>query len=170
MNNRRLPTSLISLLFFLTGLLSGCASFITPEIGMVARPEARIPLVGEGGDSGIWSTKDLRLEYRLTVTADSLAISGPLTLSPSISNSFPVVQKFFLRLSFLDGEGRVVGSTDITPLYSSHSTMESTVTVNARRPRPAGSQAIAFNYFGVFRGQLDSMGGDEWPISSFPFD
>lgn len=158
------------LLCLLAILPAGCASFIVPQEGMVARPESRIALVDKGEVSGIWASRDFTLEYRLLLSADTLTLSGPLTLAPAVNNSFPVVRSLFFRLNFLDSAGRVLASSDITPLYGIYNNYDNPTTLSIRRPRPPGSVAIAFNYYGVFRGRFEAMGGDELTVSHFPFD
>ncbi len=162
-------TMIICLGIFL--LSAGCANFLKPETGAVARQEARIALVDDRGvQEGAWDTHELRLIYSLSGAGDTFTLSGKLTIDRSISDSFPNVARFFFYLSFLDDAGRVIEAVDITPLFNHFGTIPGNLDIRLTHPRPAGSKAIAFSYFGVMRdsSSRDSVG--EWAISYFPFD
>jgi hypothetical protein len=152
-------------------LSAGCANFLKPDIGAVARQEARIALGdGPGVQEGAWDTHELLLVYSLSTAGDTFNLSGNLTINRGISDSFPNIARFFLYLSFLDDAGRVVEAVDITPLFTHFGTIPGKLDIKLIHPRPAGSKAIAFIYFGVMRdgSSRDSVG--EWAISYFPFD
>jgi hypothetical protein len=152
-------------------LLVGCTSFIKVEPGMTADPEARIALVEGDKVKGIWQGKDLQVEYVVGLTPEHVTLSGRLLFGRALLNSFPIIGQFALRMNILDGDGRVITSSDITPLYSFRNTVDESSTLAARVPRPDGAAAIAFNYFGVFFGQVnDEAGGDSWEIFQFPFE
>jgi hypothetical protein len=151
-------------------LLVGCTSFITVQPGMTADPEARITLSEGEKVEGIWEGKDLQVEYAVGLTPEHVTLSGRLFFGRALLNSFPIVDQFVLRMNILDGDGRVIASSDITPLYSFRNTVDASSTLKARVARPAGAAAIAFNYYGVFLGQVnEEAGGDSWEIFQFPF-
>jgi hypothetical protein len=159
------------LLGLLLVLLVGCASFITVQPGMTADPEARIALREGEKVEGIWEGKDLQVEYALGLTPDYVTLSGRLLFGRALLNSFPIIEQFVLRMNILDGDGRVITSSDITPLYSFRNTADRSSTLQARVTRPEGAVAIAFNYYGTFLGQVnDEAGGDSWEIFQFPFE
>lgn len=170
MTTLRVTKILLACMLSGTLFLSGCANFIRPEVGAVARPDARIKLVGSGVEGGVWNTKDLVVTYSYTETGKNFNISGELTFDRSLTDSFPVTKKFFLKMSFLDGEGRVLNTVDITPLIGSFSRVPDKLSLRSSCERPTGAGSIAFNYYGVFRGDSEAMGGDEWDIFYFPFD
>ena len=119
---------------------------------------------------GIWAGKDLQVEYAVGLTPEHVTLSGRLLFGRALLNSFPIVDQFALRMNILDGDGRVITSSDITPLYSFRNTADESSTLQARVPRPEGAAAIAFNYYGTFLGQVnDEAGGDSWEIYQFPF-
>lgn len=152
-------------------LLAGCASYIRPELGAVAQPEARIDLVGDGVENAAWQSKDLTLTYSYAQSADIFTFSGSLSFHRSLTDSFGVAKTFSLKMSFLDKDGRVLETADITPLFSSFGTVPDRLPVQLSLPRPAAASALAFNYFGVFRsGHQADMGGDEWEIFYFPYN
>jgi len=164
----------IKILLFFLGLcllfLTSCANFIKPDIGAVARPEARHNLVENGAQNAGLETRDLDLTYSYSIASEGFNLTGELIFDRSLTDSFPVVKQFFLKMSFLDAEGRVLRTFDITPLFSSFSRTPDKLPINVSCDKPAGSRAIAFNYFGVFRGTQENMGGDQWNIYYFPYD
>ena len=164
------------ILLVLSGLsvlfLQGCANFINPETGATARPDARIELVAEGVQNAAWNTKDMVITYSYSEAGDIFNLSGTLTFDRSLTDSFPVAKSFFLKMSFLDKEGRVLQTVDITPLISTWGFVSDRIPIRASCSKPAGASAIAFNYFGTFLGggNDEQMGGSSWEIFYFPFD
>ena len=150
-------------------LSSGCAKFIKPEIGAVARPEARISLSEDQAKGKPLETKELNIAYTLSGTAESFTLSGYVLFDRSLINSFPVASRFFLKMSFLDGEGRVIETADITPVFNVFGTAPEKMAFKFAGMPPAGSKAIAFNYFGIFRANPPDSSGN-WEIYYFPFD
>lgn len=168
-----LMTKVLRVLFLITVLfLPGCANFIKPEIGAIARPEARIELVAEGVQNAAWTTRDLTLAYSYAESGNTFNLSGSLSFDVSLTNSFAFVKTFFLKMSFLDQEGRVLETINMTPLISYFVTIPDEIPLKrVSHPKPAGATAVAFNYFGVFKnGNHEEMGGDGWEIFYFPFD
>ncbi len=170
MTTHRVTKVLLVLMWLCVMLLSGCAKFIKPDIGAIARPEARIDLTEKGVQDAAWVTKDLELTYSYAESGKVFNLSGKLAFDRSLTNSFGVIKRFFLKMSFLDNEGRVLETVDITPLFRSYGDVPGWLTVKVSCVKPAGARSIAFNYFGVFRGHDDEMGSAEWDISYFPFD
>jgi uncharacterized protein YceK len=150
--------------------LSGCANFLKPEIGAIARQEARISLAEDGVQDAAWTTNDLALTYSFSESGNTFNLSGKLVFDRSLTDSFRVVKRFILKMSFLDDEGRVLETVDITPLFSAFGNVPDQMAIKVSCARPAGSVSIAFNYFGVFKSDAEEMGGDEWDIFYFPFD
>ncbi|EKD35492.1 MAG: hypothetical protein ACD_75C01890G0002 [uncultured bacterium] len=150
-------------------LWSGCANFLKPETGALARKEARILLGESGVKEKVLATNDLKIIYSVAGGSDSFTLSGRVVFDRSVSDSFPVITKFFLKMSFLDGEGRVIETVDITPVFHTFGSVPDKLDFNLSRVPPAGSKAIAFNYFGGFRSNPPDMSGT-WDIYYFPFD
>lgn len=147
---------------------AGCANFLQPETGAVARPEARIALPEKGVRQQIFAAGDVRIIYSLSSADEPFALNGSLTFDQSLLYSFPIISTFFLKMSFLDGQGRVIETIDITPVYGSFGVPEK-LNIRVSRVAPPGSKAIAFNYFGEFRSNSLEP-GDTWEIYYFPFD
>lgn len=157
--------------FILFGiLLSGCANFIKPEMGAVARQDARIDLTADNVQEGVFSTSDLVLAYSISESGDMFNISGELSFAQSVTYSFGIIERFILKMNFLDEEGRVIETVDITPLINSFGGVPDKTRLRHSSVKPESTSAIVFNYYGVFRGDAPEMGGATWEIFYFPFD
>ncbi len=168
MNNMNKFLLIFAGLFFLS--LSGCANFIKPEIGATAQKEARIELAKDGVKDASWNTDDLELIYSYSQSGDILNFAGTVTFDRSLTDSFEIIKSFFLKMSFLDSEGRVLKTVDISPLFRSYGKVRDELNINKSCGRPAGSTAIAFNYFGQFKAISSDGSSPTWEISYFPFD
>lgn len=149
---------------------AGCANFIVPERGAIAREDSRIALPDDGVQESLWEGKDLLLTYSITGTGDDLMFSGHLVLDRSITDSFGIVRSFFVKMSFLDGDGHVLETVDITPVFASQGAVPEKMIIKRSLVRPAGSKAIVYSYYGVFVGNYEESGGTQWTILAFPFD
>lgn len=150
-------------------LSAGCAHLLQPEMGAVARKEARIALTGGAIPAGTLTTGDLRLTYSLAHNNDVATISGKLVFDRNIRDSFQTITKFFLYLSYLDEAGKVLESVDISPVIPTYGAIPDSLQFTLSRVPPPGSKAFAFHYSGEFRSdQRDSGAG--WNISYFPFN
>jgi hypothetical protein len=151
--------------------LAGCANFLNPELGAIARQEARIVLVEGGVQDAAWGTKDLELTYSYSESANTFSLSGKLVFDRSLTDSFNATKRFTLNMNFLDGEGRVLETVDITPLIGSfYNNSDEKFSIRKKLVRPVGASSIAFNYYGEFIGNSPDMRGDGWYIFYFPFD
>jgi hypothetical protein len=151
--------------------LAGCANFLKPEIGAIARQEARIDLVEGGVQDAIWNTKDLELTYSYSEVENTFSLSGKLVFDRSLTDSFRLTKRFVVKMSFLDGEGRVLETVDISPLISSFGfDPDPEFALKRSCLKPMGSRSIAFNYYGEFMGNDRESRGDSWDIFYFPFD
>jgi hypothetical protein len=155
-------------LFVLISLL-GCANFLVPEAGTLAREEARIALEDSSLENAVWQTKDLALTYSISGTGGDLHFVGKLNFDRSLSDSYNVIKSFYLKMSFLDERGQVLNTVDITPLFSLYSLIPDNMTVDKTFAKPPGSSFIVFNYYGVFRGN-QPVSGEVQTIFYFPFE
>jgi hypothetical protein len=153
-------------------LFSGCANFIKPEIGAVARQDARIDLTGDDVQNGVFSTSDLVLAYSISESGDMFNISGELSFAQSVTYSFGIIKRFILKMNFLDEEGRVIETVDITPLIHAFGSVPDKTRIKRSSIRPSDASSIAFNYYGAFKGNSNDEGGGgaTWDIFYFPFD
>ncbi len=156
---------IIGLFCLLTG---GCAHYIVPEAGSVASEESRI--VYQGGDvqEGLLENKDLKMSYTLSGSDVETRFTGELEFDRSLTDSFPVIKSFYFKLNWLDGEGVVLQTVDITPHYSFRNYAPSKMKIDKTLPVAPGAAAYCFNYFGVFQGEKPDV-TEEWDIFMFPF-
>ena len=153
--------------------LSGCANYLQPEVGAIARPEARIELAENGVQGAGWTAKNLDLTYSYSQSGNTFNLSGMLSFDQSVTNSFPLIKRFFLKVSFLDDKGRVLETVDITPLFRYLGEAPDNLKIQSSCATPAGTSSLAFNYYGLFTaddGGNDARGGGDWEIFYFPFD
>lgn len=159
-------------MLFILGLcglfLGGCAAYIVPEIGSVASEESRI--VYKGGDlqEGLLESKDLKVNYTLSGSDTETRFAGELEFDRSLTDSFPVMLRFFLKLNWLDAEGTVLQTVDVTPLFSFRNYAPNKLKIDKTIPVAPGSVAYCFNYYGVFQGEKPDV-SEEWDIFLFPF-
>ena len=159
----------ILVMIFLSCLLAtGCTRFIVPEIGAVALEESRIPYKAGEKQDGILETKDLTFEYTLSGSGNGTRLTGELVFDRSLTDSFPMIKTFFLKMNWLDVDGLVLQTRDITPLYSYLSNVPNKLKINTQIENVPGSRVINFNYYGVFRGEKPDV-SEEWDIFLFPF-
>jgi len=151
-------------------ILSGCVNYIKPDLGAVARVDARVPFVDGKISGSVLKTNDLQLEYAFHGNGDSFEITGKLVFSRGITASYPVLDRFILRVNFLDAGGKVIASENISPNISSFNEVPDVVRIKASGLIPSGSVAIAFNYYGRLTGASLRGGGDSWEVYYMPFD
>ncbi len=156
----------IGLLFF-----SGCVNYLRPELGTVARVDARVPLVDDQVSDAVLKTKDLQLEYTFSGDGETFEISGKLLFDRSITASYPMLRRFVMRVNFLDARGVVIESVSIAPNINTHNEVPDVIQLRSSGIKPPGVAAIAFNYFGTFSSATLRSGGDEsWEAFYMPFD
>ena len=146
----------------------GCTRFLKPELGAVAKKETRILLVEEI-PAGTWQTGELRTTYSLGQKGGMATLTGKIVFDRSLSDSFPVITKFFFYISYLDEGGRVLESFDVTPVIPTFGAIPDNLPLKAAHPLPPGSTAFVFHYYGEFRSNPLNEGG-QWIIHHFPFN
>lgn len=162
--------ALIPVLLLLSLLINGCAMNLIPGPGDVAEPEAITSLVDNGINNDVLQTKDLVFGYSVSISGDLYTLQGDLYIAGHITNSFPLVNNFFLKMSFLDVQGRVITTTDITPLLRHLYPVPEDLKLRASGKLPPGTKAVAFSYFGEFSDNSLVRGDSaSWGISYFPF-
>ena len=148
--------------------MCGCSKFLKPELGAVAKKEARIP-VAEAIPASTWQTGELRTSYSFAEKEGMATLTGKIVFDRSLSDSFPVITRFFFYISYVDEAGRVLASFDITPIIPTYGSIPDYLPVKAAHPLPPGSKAFVFHYYGEFRSNPINEGG-QWTIHHFPFD
>jgi hypothetical protein len=150
-------------------LLVGCARFIVPEAGTISQVDSRIVYSDKDKQDGLFATKDMILEYSLSQEEGEARFIGELVFDRSLTDSFPVVKTFFLKMSWLDDNGAVLMTSDVTPFFSHLGGVPDKLKIDKKIETIPGSKYIIFNYYGVFRGQKPDV-SDEWNIICFPFE
>ena len=154
----------LSLLF-----LSGCANYLTPQLGAIARPDDRFKLVKNGVYDGDLNTNNLDMTYSITESGRTFDLAGSLSFKDNLTETFPVVENFVLKMNFLDDQGRVLKTIDISP-FIDFGVAPDEIPIKASGSTPATASAIAFNFFGQFKGNLDELRGGSTEIFYFPFN
>lgn len=149
-------------------LLGGCASFIAPEIGAIANEDNRILYKAGEVEEGALENKDFQLNYSLAGGAEETQFTGVMSFDRSLTDSFPTIKRFFLKLSWLDEEGVVLQTVDITPTYAYLHYAPAKMKIDRNIPVAPGSISYCFNYYGVFQGEKPDV-TEEWDIFLFPF-
>lgn len=154
---------------FVIVIASGCAKFITPEVGSTARPEARITLGESDIKEAMWQTDYATLIYSISGSDDEGKFSGHLEFHRRLTDTYNVIQNFYLNMSFIGSQGNVLSTVDISPMFSFANTIPSNMEIERDFTKPQGTSGIVFSYFGVFMG-ASLEPGQEWEIFHFPFE
>lgn len=149
-------------------LVTSCAPFVVPEIGSIAQEESRVTYVTDEEQNGTLETKDLKFEYTLSGSDNGAHLTGELAFDRSLTDSYPMIKTFFLKMSWLDVDGHVLKTVDVSPFYSYLSYVPNKLQINKRVEIIPGSSFYSFNYYGVFQGEKPDVSG-EWGILLFPF-
>lgn len=155
----------VSLLF-----LAGCSFLGVPKQGAQAKPDSWSDLEDIAGKKSVFKTDDMNLEYQLTQIGNRYNLVGELSIDRSITDSFTSATYFILMMNFLDINGKVLDSVDLTPLASVDSVEPEAMKVKGSGIIPAGATKIVFSYYGDFKGEGGRRSTDEWEIYYYPFE
>jgi hypothetical protein len=150
-------------------LLPGCRNYMVPEEGALSLENGRIDFPEDGVREVVWKGKHLDVLYSISRKSDKLLLSGTVTIHDSVLMSFDTVEKLLVKFNFLDSSGRVLGTADITPLYTSYGQVGGPLNFKTATAFVPGTSSFAFSYFGVLFGRLDKQ-PDGWEIFYFPFE
>jgi hypothetical protein len=109
------------------------------------------------------------LQYSLIKAEDGSRFTGELAFDRSLTDSYPVIKTFFLKMNWLDENGAVLKTIDVTPFFSHLGGAPDKLKIDKKIENIPGSKYIIFNYYGVFRGQKPDV-SDDWNIIYFPFE
>ena len=165
----RWPFTLFSILFIMA--IASCTGYnpATVSPGTQAYQSEIFYLTNGAIKDGVLDTADLHLDFSLSTQSSQFTISGTIKLNPSITYTFPIARRFFLKLNFLDSSGYSIDSVDISPLVSPGNTMENILAIQKTGPMPTTTTAIAFNYFAEFMDSPRDPDGDSTSIHYSPF-
>lgn len=164
----RIEIKMLALIGLCSLLLAGCARFIVPETGAIAEQASRIAYEDKEKQTGVLATKDLLLEYTLIKNEGDTRFTGKLAFDRSLTDSFPNMKTFFLKMNWLDADGAVLKTVDITPGYRYLNYPPNTMKIDRKIDTVHGSKYICFSYYGVFQGERPDV-SEEWAIHLFPF-
>lgn len=135
--------------------------------GKIANEYDRIHINSSGSNSGLWKTKELSVNYTYSSSSDHFNITGFISISKSITNTYSKISSLFVRVSFLDNNGKVISTNNINPLYSVGSTPPRKIKFNSNLSLPVEADAFCFSYRGEFKGDGDMR--ESLHISKIPF-
>ena len=145
--------------------LAACRGGLHGRRGLVVSPEDRIELLEGGPHSGRFATSEFEVLYRYSKTFDSLEMSGNVRWEESFTTGFTTLERFYLRIHFLNPEGEVLQSRTI--VTAPFMTMFQDLKFKHHLKLPADAVAMAFSYRG--RGVADGWRGEMWDFWNAPF-
>jgi len=95
--------------------------------------------------------------------------AGVVNFDRSLTDSFSTIVRFYLKMNFLDSEGRVLETVDVTPMFSRLNSIPLEMKIKKDGITPYGARSIVFNYLGNFRGETRDI-TEDWDIIYFPFE
>lgn len=160
-----LPVIMLAFLF------SGCAGAmmtLPPAPGMMVKTDSRINME-ESPQKGVFAGDNFSLAWELSRSGDDFTLQGKAAILPSLYNTFPKVAYFRLLVSFVDKEGKVLSSEDITPFYSYLQSVDKPFAVKKTGKIPAGTKAFAFSAKGLFHSERKNNNGT-CALFTYPFE
>lgn len=139
----------IIILFISLLILSGCAGSRT-NIGKTIDKSLIIPLDQENTAVQDWQ-QDIVIEYYVNKVGNSNMLDGKVSITDSRMYLYPVPDFFFLSVNFVDDNGSVISSHEISPLMTSSLSIKNSYKLRVPLPVPDNASGIAFNYWGNFR-------------------
>ncbi len=158
------------IIFIALALFVVLACSSTKELykGKIANKYDRIHINSSRANSGLWKTKELSVNYTYSSSSDHFNLTGFISISEHITNTYSKIRKLYVRVSFLDKNGRVISTNNINPLYSVGSTPPRKIKFNSNLSLPVEADAFCFSYFGEFKGDADMMRESQY-IVKIPF-
>lgn len=160
----------IILFFFLSLLfLQACTGTKDCYNGKTARPD-QIHTITGNAHSGVWKTAELSVDFVYTSSKpDNFNITGDISISDHITNTFSKVLRLNVRVSFLDSSGKVLATSVINPVYSINSVLPEKIKFNVNLSLPAEAVAFCFSYSGKFQAAGNDGRSDTLYIGQNPF-
>ncbi len=129
-------------------MVSGCGgqrssqNLQSTDIGQV--------LLSQSSPQGIWQGKDVSLSYTINSYKPLFSLSGTLYLNSSILMSYPVIKSFFVRIHFLDADGKLISTSPIRVNLGYHTFADEESLFSLSREIPSQVEAFTFSYSGTF--------------------
>ena len=168
---RTLVVCEIYLLILLLSVLTACRNNPLSYQGATAKPDSRIDLMEGGPHEGRWQTRDLSLDYRYQLDANTLQLSGVVELENHLKYNFAMLENLRLWVNYLNIESKVLDYKII--LMSDYRQMVRTMKFSHHLTLPPDTTQIAFSYSGraIDAGSgNDESGGNaaDWDFEHFP--
>ena len=136
--------------------LAGCQTAPYGAAGGSIAPQERIALQEGGEQKGTFETRDLSVDYRFSRGGDNLNVAGTVRYADYLKYNFGQVRYFNLAVSFVDSQGKVIGSKGLTSLAGENIYIHDRLPFQAALKLPPGTASIAFTY----RGEAHSADSD----------
>lgn len=140
---RRLSAAAAAFCVFM--LLAGPAMPFAVSKGLVLERD-RIPLPGNSQQQAVWTTRDVKVDYRFSRSGNQLKISGIIRLDDSIRYNASRLEDFHIGLVFVDGQGRVRQMRGLAT--TGFPGIDEPMNFNASFAVPPDTSSMAFYYQG----------------------
>ncbi len=151
-------------------ILSACSIATTANIGKTVSRKHRIALSEHDNNTSTWQTNDLLVNYTIKNSAEDFSVSGTIHIKESILGSFPAAEAFNLFINFIDHDGIVISTHDISPVFGYRLVVPEQVGFKFDLTQPADAAFFTFSYSGTFRSiGFSGEAADEWEIVHEPF-
>lgn len=157
----KLSSYYLMIAILIASLFGGCAGIMTGKGKQEVKQENRIELVRESEVKGVWSSKDLTVSFRYSLTEQTIKINGTITLTKHLNN-YSTMDRLHLYLHFVDGEGMAAGQSLVYSAPHRRGISMLDLSLNRLITVPPGVEAMAFTYAGQVS---DGMGSDDGAIS-----
>lgn len=148
-------------------ILAACSSTKALFKGKIANQHDRIHINSSHANSGLWKTRELSINYTYSSLSDHFNLTGFISISESITNTYSKIRSLYVKVSFLDKDGRVISTNNINPLYSASSVAPRKVKFNSDLSLPVEADAFCFSYWGEFHGNVSTL--ESLYITKMPF-
>ena len=141
--------------------IPGCAGPLLSWRGATVEEQNRIFIERDGRRTGVWETRDLKVDYAYEAGENSLAISGTVTLDQSLLTGFSELAHLSLSLNFLDGDGKVIETQRLRNFSHRRWILVHRLQFENTLAVPENTASMAFSYVGQVRDGGGAMDPDE---------
>ena len=100
--------------------------------------------------NGIWQGVEISIAYSIDSYKPLFSLSGTLHIDSSILMSYPVINSFFVRIHFLDGDGNLLNASPIRINFVHRTFADPEYSFSFSREIPLQVEAFTFSYRGIF--------------------
>lgn len=147
----------IPLLIF---ILTGCSAQLSSGYGQSTEIEPI--LLSQSSPKGIWQGKEISISYSIDSYKPLFSLSGTVHLDSSILMSYPVITSLFIRIHFLDTDGKLLNASPIHINFMHHTFAAQEYSFSFSKEIPFQVEAFTFSYSGKF-----SDYGERFPDTTF---